>query len=45
MNACDAITNAKTTKVHWLGNKLMGITGEEDCLLPLELVKTTLQER
>ena len=29
MNACDASMNAKTAKINWLGNKLIGITGEK----------------
>jgi len=32
MNARDAITNAKTMNIHWLGNWLIGNTGEERLL-------------
>jgi len=45
MNVCDAGTNAKTTQIHWLGDKLIGITGEERMSITSKLVKTTLQER
>jgi len=44
MNACNAITNAKTMNIYWLGNKLIGITGEEKLSITVKLVKTTLQE-
>jgi len=45
MNVCNAITNAKTMKIHRLGNKLIGITGEKILPITFKLVKTTLRER
>jgi len=45
MNVCDAITNAKTTKIHWLANQLIDITGEERLSITFRIGKDDITRK